>query len=118
MRRRRLEAGRPRVDPGPCRQPIFRQRVYEAASAETACRLALADGDPDWDDERSDTDTPGETYVSALWEGDVLVAHARRSVPQRFAEAVLCKAALFDALLTLLKEPRRPMRLLGHDFEA
>lgn len=96
--------------------PVYRQRLYEADTVEVACRLAVED--EGWDDERSDVDTSGETYVTGIWqdteranEGSAL------TVPAGFHETVQRKAELFDTLVALLREPARPMGLSPHEFE-
>ncbi|HRO01274.1 MAG TPA: hypothetical protein PLX43_07185, partial [Nitrobacter sp.] len=47
--------------------PVYRQRSYEAANLAEACRLAVEDDD--WDNEKRDYETAGETYVTGIWEG-------------------------------------------------
>ncbi|MGC0600747.1 hypothetical protein, partial [Escherichia coli] len=48
------------------RLPVHRQRSYEAADLAAACRLAVED---DWDGEKHDHETAGETYVTGVWKG-------------------------------------------------
>ncbi|AOO84999.1 hypothetical protein [Bosea vaviloviae] len=95
--------------------PVYRQRIYDAPSAEAACRLAIAD--EGWGDGQEDVDTSGETYVTDIWEGGEADAGPAIPVPKCFGELVQRKADLFDALLALLKEPAQPMGLSRHDFE-
>ena len=49
------------------RLPVYRQRSYEAETLDTACALAIAD--EGWDDEKSDVETSGDTYVTGAWDG-------------------------------------------------
>lgn len=82
--------------------PIYRQRTYDAATLDQACDLAIADAG--WDDEKSDVETSGDTYVTGAWEGHD-AAHSDRALPtpSRFGEQVQRKAEHFEVLLGLLK---------------
>ncbi|CAN7626520.1 hypothetical protein [Neorhizobium sp. LjRoot104] len=96
--------------------PIYRQRVYEAESLEDACRCAI--DDDGWEDEESDIDTSGETFVTGVWENaDRSVEGTARMIPDEFRETIQRKADLFDRLAVLLREPAQPMGLSPHDFE-
>jgi hypothetical protein len=96
--------------------PVYRQRLYEAASLEEACSLAVAD--EGWEDEESDIDTSGETFVTGIWENaERAYQGTARMIPQEFRETIERKADLFDRLVVLLREPAQPMGLSRHDFE-
>lgn len=94
--------------------PVYRRRTYEAASAEDACHVALADDG--WGDAEEDVDTSGETYVTGLWRGRKDNAGSDIPAPERFGESVQRKALMFGVLLALLKEPAQKMGLSEHDF--
>ena len=82
--------------------PIYRQRTYEAETLDQACDLAIAD--EGWDDNRSDVETSGDTYVTGAWEGrDAAYSGPRLAFPSRFGEQVQRKAGHFEVLLGLLK---------------
>jgi hypothetical protein len=82
--------------------PIYRQRTYEAETLDQACDLAIAD--EGWDDNRSDVETSGDTYVTGAWEGrDAAFSGRRLAFPSRFGEQVQRKAGHFELLLGLLK---------------
>jgi hypothetical protein len=49
------------------RLPVFRHRTYEAATAEDACRLAIAD--EDWTGQKEDYENSGATYLTGIWPG-------------------------------------------------
>ena len=97
--------------------PIYRHRNVDANSPEEACRLAI--DDESWDDEQSDYENAGETYVTGIW-ADTDRAYSGRAVPvpERFQETVQRKAEIFDALLALLKEPAQPRGLSSREFES
>jgi hypothetical protein len=83
------------------RLPIYRQRTYEAETVEKACNLAVAD--EGWDDEKSDVDTSGETYVTGAWEGhDAAYSGRTLPIPSQFGEQIRRKAEHFEILLSLL----------------
>ncbi|MES4992578.1 hypothetical protein ACTJJ7_11695 [Phyllobacterium sp. 22229] len=95
--------------------PVYRQRSYQAATAEDACRLAV--DDDGWEDGSEDVDTSGETYVTGIWEGqDAASSGATVKIPDAFCETVQRKAAMFDELLVILREPARPMGLSEYQF--
>lgn len=96
--------------------PVYRQRVYDAASLEEACRLAVED--EGWEDEETDIDTSGETFVTGVWENaESAFQGTARSIPEKFRETIQRKADLFDRLVVLLREPARSMGLCQHEFE-
>ncbi|WP_407166152.1 hypothetical protein [Bradyrhizobium sp. ORS 111] len=84
------------------RLPIYRQRTYDAETLDQACDLAIAD--EGWDDNRSDVETSGDTFVTGVWEGRD-AAYIGRALPisSRFDEQVQRKAGHFELLLGLLK---------------
>jgi len=84
------------------RLPVYRQRSYEAETLDAACALAIAD--EGWDDEKSDVETSGDTYVTCAWEGrDAAYSGRALPIPSQFAESIQCKAEHFEVLLGLLK---------------
>jgi len=84
------------------RLPVYRQRSYEAETLDTACALAIAD--EGWDDEKSDVETSGDTYVTAAWEGrDAAYRGRALGIPSQFGEQVQRKADHYEVLLRLLK---------------
>jgi hypothetical protein len=94
--------------------PVYRQRTYDAATVEAACRLAI--GDEGWDDGKEDVDTSGDTYVTGIWSGDVAHSGASLAIPEQFDETLQRKAELFDDLVEVLREPARKMGLSEHQF--
>lgn len=84
------------------RIPIYRQRSYEADTLAEACRLAIEDDD--WEGQKEDYETAGETYVTGAWAGDVSpYSVPALAVPSHFGESVQRKAEHFEVLLGLLK---------------
>lgn len=84
------------------RLPVYRQRTYEADTLDQACDLAIAD--EGWDDEKSDVETSGDTYVTLAWEGRNAAYRGRAlDVPSHFDEQIQRMAAHFKVLLGLLK---------------
>ena len=84
------------------RLPVYRQRSYEAETLEAACALAVAD--EGWDDEKSDVETSGDTYVTGAWEGrDAAYRGRSLSIPAQFDEQIQRKGDHFEVLLGLLK---------------
>lgn len=84
------------------RLPVYRQRCYEAANLAEACRLAVEDDD--WDCEKRDYESAGETYVTGVWEGrDTAYRGPAVPVPSHYRESVQRKADHFDVLLGLVK---------------
>jgi hypothetical protein len=84
------------------RLPVYRQRTYDAETLFEACRHAVEDDD--WDDAKKDYESPGDTYVSAAWEGaDSAYRGPALSVPGQFDELVRRKADQFELMLGMLK---------------
>lgn len=84
------------------RLPVYRQRSYQAETLEAACALAIAD--EGWDDEKSDVETSGDTYVTGVWEGrDAAYRGKALAIPSQFDEQLQRKAGHFEVLLGLLK---------------
>jgi hypothetical protein len=84
------------------RIPIYRQRSYEADTLAEACRLAIEDDD--WEGQKEDYETAGETYVTGAWAGDVSpYSVPALPVPSHFGESLQRKAEYFEVLLGLLK---------------
>ncbi len=83
------------------RLPVYRQRSYEAETLDAACALAIAD--EGWDDEKSDVETSGDTYVTGAWDGrDAAYRGRALIVPSQFGEQVQRKADHFEVLLGLV----------------
>jgi len=84
------------------RLPVYRQRCYEAETLDVACVLAIAD--EGWDDEKSDVETSGDTYVTGAWDGRDAAYHGKAlGIPLQFGEQVQRKADHFEVLLGALK---------------
>jgi hypothetical protein len=84
------------------RLPVYRQRSYEADTLAAACVLAIADDG--WDDEKSDVETSGDTYVTGVWEGrDAAYSGKALAIPSQSGEQVQRRADHFEVLLGLLK---------------
>jgi hypothetical protein len=84
------------------RLPVYRHRTYEANTLDQACQLAIEDDD--WSNEKSDTDSSGETYVSGAWPGiDAAYAGSALPIPSRFTGTIQRKADHFEMLLGVLK---------------
>ena len=84
------------------RLPVYRQRRYEAASLAEACRLAIEDDD--WDNEKRDYETAGETSVTGAGEGrDTAYSGPSVPVPSHYRETLQRKADHFEVLLGLVK---------------
>src|SRR3546814_9284167 len=67
------------------RLPVFRHRTYEAATAEDACRLAIAD--EDWTGQKEDYENSGATYLTGIWRGvDSAYIAPALALPPGFAE--------------------------------
>ena len=70
-------------------------------SAE-ACRLAIEDDD--WEGQKEDYESSGETYVTGAWPGDVTpYSVPALPIPSHFGESLQRKAEHFEVLLGLLK---------------
>jgi len=84
------------------RVPVYRQRTYEAATPDEACRRAIEDDD--WSNDKLDYEAAGETYVTGIWLGpDAAYSGDTVPVPSHFDETIQRKAAHFEALFSLLK---------------
>jgi hypothetical protein len=84
------------------RIPIYRQRSYEAETLAQACRLAIEDDD--WEGQKEDYESAGETYVTGAWQSDVPpYSVAALPIPSHFGETIQRKAEHFEVLLGLLK---------------
>ena len=82
--------------------PVYRQRTYTAATIVDACRLAIEDDD--WSDEKFDTDSAGDTYVSGTWRGAESAYRGRAlKIPSQFRERMQRQAEHFEVLLGMLK---------------
>ena len=80
------------------RIPIYRQRSYEADTLAEACRLAIEDDD--WEGQKEDYESAGETYVTGVWPGDVTpYSVAALPIPSHFGESLQRKAEHFEVLL-------------------
>lgn len=98
------------------RLPYYRQRTYDAATIEDACRLAI--DDEDWTGEIPDRECDGETYVTGIWSGaDMAYEGKAHAVPSHFDETVQRKADHFERLVELLNIAAQPMGLSHVDFE-
>lgn len=95
--------------------PVYRQRRYQASNLEEACLLAVSD--EGWEDEETNVDTSGETFVTGIWQ-DAKRAYEGKAlmIPEAFRETIQCKADLFDRLVVLLREPAWPMGLSETEF--
>ena len=84
------------------RIPIYRQRSYQADTLAEACRLAIEDDD--WEGQKEDYESAGETYVTGAWAGDVPpYSLPALPIPSHFTEELQRKAEHFEVLLGLLK---------------
>ena len=84
------------------RIPIYRQRGYEADTLAEACRLAIEDDD--WEGQKEDYETAGETYVTGIWPGDVSpYSVPALPVPSHLGESLQRKAEHFEVLLGMVK---------------
>jgi hypothetical protein len=84
------------------RLPVFRQRSYEAETLAAACRLAIEDDD--WDGQKEDCESSGETYVTGIWPDDVQpYSVPALTIPTQFGETSQRKSEHYEVLLGLLK---------------
>ena len=84
------------------RIPIYRQRSYHAETLAEACRLAIEDDD--WEGQKEDYESAGETYVTGAWPANVPpYSVPALPIPSHFGEALQRKAEHFEVLLGLLK---------------
>lgn len=98
------------------RLPIYRHRTYEGQTVEAACRLALEDDD--WNGEKQDYETAGQTYVTGIGPGEN-AAYKTNAIPvsTAFEDSLQRKADHFEALVALLTEAAQRMGLSRADFE-
>jgi hypothetical protein len=62
------------------RLPVYRHKTYEAETLAQACRLAIEDDD--WNHEKRDCESVGETYVTGIWSGaDIAYSGAAQPSP-------------------------------------
>ena len=84
------------------RLPVYRHQIYEAATMEEACRLAV--DDDDWSDEKRDYESAGKTYVTGIWSGEnAAYSGAAQPIPAHYAEARQRIALHLEVLLGLVK---------------
>lgn len=94
--------------------PVYRRRTYGAETLEEACQIAR--DDDGWEDGREAVDGAGETYVSGIWQGGTVYDGPELAIPDAFRETVERKAAVFEELVALLREPVQPMGFSEHEF--
>lgn len=98
------------------RMPYYRHAVYDAATPEEACRLAIEDDD--WSCELPDHECAGPTYVTGIWKGGGAAYEGKNIlVPSQFDETIRRKADHFTELLDQLAFVARPMGVSVVDFE-
>ena len=84
------------------RLPVYRHKTYEAETLAQACRLAI--DDDDWDHEKRDYESAGETYVTGIWSGaDAAYSGAAQQIPSHYIETAERIAKQFEVLLGLVK---------------
>ena len=88
----------------------------DLSPAQLPCRhagrsLRLAIEDDDWEGQKEDYESAGETYVTGAWPGDVTpYSVPALPIPSHFGEALQRKAEHFEVLLGLLKVFALPAR--------
>jgi hypothetical protein len=93
-----------------------RQRTYDAATSEEACRLAIEDDD--WESELPDYECPGPTYITGIWKGtDAAYDGEEIAVPSHFEETARRMVDHFHELLDQLAYASQPLGLSRADFE-
>lgn len=98
------------------RIPYYRHAVYDAATSEEACRLAIEDDD--WSCELPDHKRAGPTYVTGIWKGAGAAYEGKNiPVPSEFDETIQRKADHFTELLDQLAFVARPMSVTIVDFD-
>lgn len=98
------------------RMPYYRQRTYDAATPEKACRLAIED--EDWSEELPDFECAGPTYITGIWKGtNAAYTGEVVAVPSHFHETTQRMVDHFPVLLDLLAYSAQPMGLSQVDFE-
>ena len=80
--------------------PVYRHTTYEADTVEAAIALALAD--QDWEKQKKDYDSSGDTRVTGIWEGED-AAYMGKAVEFPDDPATLLRDTAPD-LLAALKE--------------
>ncbi len=89
------------------RLPVFRHKTYEAETLAQAFRLAIED--EDWDREKRDYESAGETYVTGIWSGaDAAYSGAAQPIPSHYTETPVRIARHFEVLLGLVKVLAKP----------
>jgi hypothetical protein len=97
------------------RIPYYRHGVYDAATPEEACRLAIEDDD--WSCEQPDHECDGPTYVTGIWKGGGAVYEGEDiPVPSHFDETIQRKADHFSELVDQLAFVAQPMGISKVDF--
>ena len=51
------------------RLPVSRQRRYEVATPDEACRLTIEDDN--WSEQKEDYESSGETYITSIWPDEI-----------------------------------------------
>lgn len=98
------------------RLPYYRHGVYDAATPEDACRLAIED--EDWACELPDHECPGPAYVTGIWKGgDGAYEGEAVAVLSHFGETTQRKADHFLELLEQLAVVARPMGVSRAEFD-
>lgn len=89
------------------RMPYYRHAVYDAATPEEACRLAMEDHD--WSRELPDHECAGPTYITGIWKGGGAAYEGKNiPVPSQFDETNQRKADHFTELLDQLASSPGP----------
>jgi hypothetical protein len=84
------------------RLPVYQHKTYEAATVADACRLAIEDDD--WENEKHDYESAGETYITGVWSGtDAAYSGPARPIPSHYTDVEQRIARHFEVLLGLLK---------------
>jgi hypothetical protein len=98
------------------RMPYYRQRTYDAATSEEACRLAIEDDD--WESELPDYECPGPTYITGIWKGtDAAYDGEEIAVPSHFQKIARRMVDQCHELLDQLAYVAQPQGLSRADFE-
>lgn len=94
--------------------PVYRQRVYEAVSLAEACRRAVED--EGWEDEKSDVESSGDTFITGAWIGRQAYVGQALPIPSQYDETLARKVAHLDAVVALLREAAQPLGLSRSGF--
>lgn len=98
------------------RIPYYRQRAYEAATLEQACRLAVED--EDWSGELPDYECVGPTYVTGIWKGqDTAYEGEEIEPPSHFDATAHRMVSHFHELLEQLAYIAQPTGLPAADVD-